>query len=83
MRIEFIVVVGMLLVLALWRGVNAQEAATGRCWDVEHGPIGSTTYGNSANRPSPEMWEAVLVNECTGETWRRSDFGDQWVPIGP
>ena len=77
MRIVFIALAATFLVLALWRGVDAQEEATGPCWTVEHGPIGFQTVGrisNASESAAPETWEAVLVNKCTGDTWKRRSY---------
>ena len=108
MRTAIIVgVSGVLLILALWQGVEAQtvtgpgDAATARCWTVEHGPIGFRTMSSSSNfergygrnasggggtsrstSVAPETWEAVLVNQCSGQTWRRRRYQDAWEPIG-
>ena len=81
MRIAFIVVVGMLVFLALWQGVGAQGQASGPCWTVVHGPIGYQRGSFSNSRRAPETWEAVLVNGCTGETWRRNGYRYAWKPI--
>ena len=90
MRIAVIVVAGMLVFLALWQGVEAQDEASSPCWTVVHGPIGDqtmrassrgpTTVGSSAS-VAPETWEAILVNQCTGGTWKRGGYRDAWEPI--
>ena len=36
----------------------------------------------SAQKRTPETWEALLVNQCTGGTWQRGGFRDAWEPIG-
>ena len=99
MRIAFIVVAGMLVFLALWQGVSAQDEASSPCWTVVHGPIGFRIMGpslsrlpasaspravvevESAQKLEPEIWEAVLVNGCTGETWNRLSSVTAWEPI--
>ena len=99
MRIAFIVVAGMLVFLALWQGVSAQDEASSPCWTVVHGPIGFRIMGpslsrlpasaspravvevESAQKLEPEIWEAVLVNRCTGETWNRRSSVSAWEPI--
>ena len=99
MRIAFIVVAGMLVFLALWQGVSAQDEASSPCWTVVHGPIGFRIMGpslsrlpastspravvevESAQKLEPEIWEAVLVNGCTGETWNRRSSVSAWEPI--
>ena len=98
MRIALVVVVGILVFLTLWQGVDAQEAAVSPCWDVVHGQIGVVVMGPSlvefpnistagrlevlSNRTrESETWEAILINRCTGATWRRSHSSMDWVPL--
>ena len=94
MRIAFIVVAGMLVFLVLWHGVDAQDEASSPCWEVVHGPIGDQTMrassstrglaGGYADSDSlaPETWEAILVNQCTGSTWKRDGYRAAWEPVG-
>ena len=92
-RIAIAVMVAVLVVLALWRGAEAQTEASAPCWDVEHGPIGwftriqdaasgATLGSRTGDGVGPERWESVLINRCTGETWtRRGIRWDTWEPI--
>ena len=97
MRIAFTLAVAALLVLTLWHGADAQNQAVGSCFAVSHGAIGfqtmryssrasSITGGGSGSsrgeEAAPQTWEAVLVNRCTGETWKRDNYRDAWEPVG-
>ncbi len=72
-------------------GLDAGEEPTEPCWSVVYGSILVETLHLDRDSISPRSFlqiqkdsiasEVILLDTCTGETWKRRRYQDWWAPI--